>query len=106
MGKEVGFELLRNLAIIRMVDLWEQAKNDLGEEKFQIAISPHMRFIQETCEEEGKGVLELVIPFSNHLHEMGHERHAVMLVVVAVEILNREFNELYYGGENGEEKGS
>ena len=84
-------ELLKAFISIEMVRLWKHAKETLGE-NFTKAIQPYVEFIEETCAEQEMDVMELIVPFSNHLHRIGEDKRAVMLVVAAVEIQNRELN--------------
>ena len=84
-------ELLKAFISIEMVRLWKDAKETLGE-NFTKAIQPYVEFIEETCAEQEMDVMELIVPFSNHLHRIGENRRAMMLVVAAVEIQNRELN--------------
>ena len=88
---EMNDELLKAFISIDMVRLWNQARETLGE-NFTKAVQPYIEFIEETCAEQEIGVMELIVPFSNHLHRIGENRRVIMLVVAAVAIQNRELN--------------
>lgn len=89
---EMNDELLKAFISVEMVSLWKQAKETLGE-NFTKAVQPYVEFIEETCAEQEIGVMELIVPFSNHLHRIGENRRAMMLVVAAVEINHRELEQ-------------
>ena len=89
---EMNDKLLKAFISVEMVSLWRQAKETLGE-NFTKAVQPYVEFIEETCAEQEIGVMELIVPFSNHLHRIGEHKRAIMLVIAAVEINHRELEQ-------------
>jgi hypothetical protein len=77
-----------------MVRVWKQAKETLGE-NFTKAVQPYVEFIEEECAETGQDVMEMIVPFSNHLHQIGEHARAVILVVATAEINHRELEQNY-----------
>lgn len=84
--------LLKAFISVEMVRLWKYAKETLGK-NFTKAVQPYVEFIEETCAEQDMDIMELIVPFSNHLHRIGENGRAMMLVDAAVEVNHRELEQ-------------